>query len=266
VVRAIFYVVLAIALLIQTVFGEPTPPSTITNQLSALAAPFLGAPSGYIRPSIKETVATHHHDIQRLAHNYNHPALSGISDTEFASVMVTILYNEQLGWLEDVFPWVRPLTPIYQRAQVISNQWFGTNYSVWPANLRPSVVNEILTEQRAQLLPSSASTVTLPVFPQLPYHTQLAANPDSALELLAANLERGIYRANATGVAVTPQTLLAWHNSGIVDPSTIQQSPSLQHYLARASVYTTTASQLFGGAVFCRTPRLIAQPTSSEKH
>lgn len=265
-VRAIFYVVLAMALLIQSVFWEPTPPSTITNQLSALVAPFLGAPSGYIRPSIKATVATHQHDIQRLAHSYNHPALSGMSDAEFASVMVTILYNEQLGWLEDVFPWVRPLTPIYQQAQVYSNQWFGTNYSVWPANLRPSVVNEILTEQRAQQLPSSATTLALATFPQSPAHTALATDPDAALELLAANLERGIYRANATGVAVTAQTLLAWHNSGIVDPSTIQQSPSLQHYLARASVYTTTASQLFGGAVFCRTPRLIAQPTISEKH
>ncbi len=263
--RAIFYVVLAMALLTQTLFWEPMPPSTLTNQLSALAAPFLGAPSGYIRPSIKDTVTTHYDDIQRLAHTYNHPALSGMSDAEFASVMVTILYNEQLGWLEDVFPWLRPLTPIYQDAQVISNQWFGTNYSVWPANLRPSVVNEIVTEQRAHQRPSSASTHTLPPFPQSPYHTLLATNPDSALELLAANLERGIYRAHETGVAVTPQTLLAWHNAGIVDPTDIQASPSLQHYLARASVYTTTASQLFGGAVFCRTPRLLAQPTQSDK-
>lgn len=264
-VRAIFYVVLAMALLIQTLFWEPTPPSTITNQLSALAAPFLGAPSGYIRPSIQETVSTHRVDIERLAHTYNHPAMSGMSDAEFASVMVTILYNEQLGWLEDVFPWLRPLTPIYQHAQVISNQWFGTNYSVWPANLRPSVVNEILTEQRAQQRPGSATILALPTFPQSPVHTSLATNPDSALELLAANLERGIYRANATDVAVTAQTLLAWHNSGIVDPAVIQQNASLQHYLARASVYTTTASQIFGGAVFCRTPRLIAQPTASDR-
>ena len=51
-----------------------------------------------------------------------------------------------------------------------------------------------------------------------PTYTRLANAPDTAITLLAANLERGIYRAATTGIPVDSQVLFAWHNAGIVAP------------------------------------------------
>lgn len=263
--RALFSFCILIALVFVTSVDMHVSSSALTTTVSAWAAPHLGAPSGYIRPSIAATVQEHQQHIQYLAHTYNHPQLSGMSDTEFAAVMVAILYTEQLGWLEDVLPVIRTVTPLYQRLQVTSNEWFGTNFSVWPANLRPSVVDEIVAEQRTHQLPGSYTASPHSIMHLAPVYTRMANAPDTAITLLAANLERGIYRAAATGIPVDSQVLFAWHNAGIVDPAIISTNRSLQQYIERASIYHTAASRMFVVAVMCPTPQLIAHPHINDK-
>ena len=176
-----------------------------------------------------------------------------MSDAQFATVMVAILYNEHNGWLEDALPGIRPLTPMYQHAQALSNEWFGTNYSVWRSNLRPSVVREILSQTVPQV-GDVALPLELPPTLDPAHRSQTLANtPDNAYELLAANLRRGIYRAQHEGVVVTWQTLLSWHNAGIVDPSGISRNASLQHYLTRAVPYVSQAQALFRSVDMCHT-------------
>jgi hypothetical protein len=70
------------------------------------------------------------------------------------------------------------------------------------------------------------------------------SQPDLAIEFLAANLERGVYRARREGVPVTWQALAAWHNQGIVRPADIKANPTARHYIHRASAYRATAAAL----------------------
>jgi hypothetical protein len=83
-------------------------------------------------------------------------------------------------------------------------------------------------------------------------HT-MANTPDAAYELLGANLRRGVYRAQKENVIVTWQTLLAWHNAGIVDSKVIAKNASLQHYLSRAVPYIATAQGLYRTVGICQT-------------
>ena len=208
-------------------------------------------PIGYIRPEFLSTVLRDRHTILAIAKRYNQRSVTQMSDEQFATVMVAILYNEHNGWLEDIVPGIRPLTPVYQHAQALSNAWFGTNYSVWPSNLRPSVVREILSQTVPQV-GDVALPLELPISGDTPQRAQTLANtPDNAYELLGANLRRGIYRAQHEGVVVTWQTLLSWHNAGIVDPSGIARNASLQHYLTRAVPYVSQAHALFRSVDMC---------------
>lgn len=262
VVRALFIGLCATTLLLS-LFNQTTPiTSIVTNTSSALVAPYLDRPSGYVRPSIAQSVLERQQYILTLARLHNHPQLTHFDDREFAAVMVTILYTEQLGWLEDVFPSIRPMTPYYQEAQVISNNYFGTNFSVWPANLRPSVVDEILSNQ----IPAVGHVELLLLVPrseqQPKYANQLASETDTAFALLAANLERGIIRAAHEHVPITWKTLLAWHNAGIVDPQHMAQNRSLQHYLQRATVYHEPALALYRDNSLCFNPPSAHAPHS----
>jgi hypothetical protein len=133
---------------------------------------------------------------------------------------------------------------------------------VWPANLRPSVVNEILSEEIPQV---GHHDLLLLIPPQLQRHTQanqLASTTDTALALLAANLERGIIRAQHEAVPITWKTLLAWHNAGIVDPQQIAQNRSLQHYLQRANSYREPALALYRNDMLCVNPLFAVQPNT----
>ena len=208
-------------------------------------------PSGYIRPEFRSAVTRDRHAILAIAKRHNIRSVTNMSDAQFATVMIAILYNEHNGWLEDALPVIRPLTPVYQHAQALSNAWFGTNYSVWPSNLRPSVVREILSQTVPQV-GDVALPLELPMTGDTPQRAQTLANtPDNAYELLGANLRRGIYRAQHEGVVVTWQTLLSWHNAGIVDPSGIARNASLQHYLTRAVPYVAQAQALFRSVDMC---------------
>ena len=240
--------------------------------MSALVAPYLKRASGYVRPDFRAAVTRDRAEIFRIARTYNDRSLTNMSDAQFATVMVTILYNEHNGWLEDAFPALRPLTPYYQDAQAVSNTYLGTNFSVWPSNVRPTVVREIL----AHYVPEVG---TVPLAIEAPSHesiaqaSQVLANTtDAAYELLGANLRRGVYRAQKEDVVVTWQTLLAWHNAGIVHPKAIAKNASLQHYLSRAVPYIATAQSLYRTVGMCQdtpmTPVASAhatQPTRIQK-
>ncbi len=256
--RAHTIVISATALLLT--FGQlhSFKASDFTTAVSARVAPYLKRGSGYVRPEFRADVARDRIRILTIAKRYNIRSQTNMSDSQFATVMVTILYTEHNGWLEDEFPIIRPITPIYQNAQAFSNTWFGSNFSVWPSNLRPSVVREILSKSVPQV-----GTVVLPLaippVADLQLNAQQLANtPDSAYELLGANLRRGVYRAQHEGVIVTWQTLLAWHNAGIVNPTVMAKNPSLLHYLSRAVPYISPAQSLFRSIGMCQNTPPVA--------
>jgi hypothetical protein len=239
--------------LLLTFGHQPLPrPSQLTTSVSAWVAPYLKRASGYIRPDFRAAITRDRSRILTIAQKYNDRTQTNMSDTQFATVMVTILYNEHNGWLEDAFPAMRPLTPFYQEAQAVSNALLGTNFSVWPANVRPSVVREILTHHVPEvgIVPLAIDAPPDDAIPVLSQH--IANTPDTAYELLGANLRRGVYRAQKENVVVTWQTLLAWHNAGIVHPQDIAQNASLQHYLSRAVPYIATAQTLYRSVGICQ--------------
>ncbi|MCX6014595.1 MAG: hypothetical protein NT020_03245 [Chloroflexales bacterium] len=264
--RVLSFWLMVIALLLFPVQKQSTPSNLLTTISSAMAAPYLDRPSGYIRPSIAQIVYAQRQNILQLAHRHNHPQITQFDDSEFAAIMITVLYTEELGWLEDAFPSIRPITPYYQDAQVKSNQWFGTNFSVWPANLRPSVVDEILAHE----VPGVGHvTIPLSIPTQLlaPHYANILASQNNyAIELLAVNLERGIIRANAESVPVTWQTLLAWHNAGLVNPTQIAANKSLQHYLYRATYYRSSAIALYRDDMLCVMPIRATNAAELLKH
>jgi hypothetical protein len=195
--------------------------------------------------------------ILAAAHRHNRPALSGMSDQEFATVVATILYNENFGWVEEDIAPLRVFTPLYQDIQRRANESpLGSNFSVWPANLRPSVALEIL---RQELPISGNEAISVPVqvagskiildayASQEDLYAAITAEisqDDMAVEYLAANLERGVYRAASESVPLSWRTLAAWHNQGIVNPQAIQSNPTARDYVRRATAYLPAAREL----------------------
>ncbi|NJP06176.1 MAG: hypothetical protein HC837_11430 [Chloroflexaceae bacterium] len=209
----------------------------------------------YVRPEFTETMDHLRPVILAAATRHNRPELSGMSDTEFASILALLLYNEHNGWLEDDIEPLRIVTPLYQISQVYVNQvGVGSNFSVWPANIRPSVALEILRQQVPVPAPTNVLTVPLTVAgsqivvdPNTPEAELFAAisheiSQDTlAVEYLAANLERGVYRCQYEGVPVSWRTLAAWHNQGIVQPTDIAQNSIAFDYVRRTSAYLLLA-------------------------
>ena len=171
--------------------------------------------------------------------------------------MAQIMYNEHFGWFEERVTPVQAITPWYEDLQRETNAAGLSDLSVWPANIRPSVALEILHRQLP--LPHSTRMLTVPVDvagsridPQR-YQSQGAlyaaiseeiSQPPLAVEYLAANIERGLYRAQFEGVPVTWRTLAAWHNQGIVAPRDIRNNPTASDYLRRCSAYLGRARAL----------------------
>ncbi len=215
----------------------------------------------YVRPDFAERMQTLRPVILAAAARHNRPALSGMDDGQFAEVVALLLYNEHFGWLEDDVRPLRLLTPAYQQAQVVVNSsGVGTNFSVWPANVRPSVALEILMQQMP--LPGATGAVTVPVvvvgsevygqtfasrralFAAI---TREITNDELAVEYLAANLDRGLYRAWYEGVPVSWRTLAGWHNQGIVQPAQIRANGCAWDYVRRTSAYLPRARALVAG-------------------
>lgn len=211
----------------------------------------------YIRPEFAAEMRALQPAILAAAQRHNRPELSHMSDYDFAVLIAQIMYNEHFGWFEEQVTPVQILTPFYEDLQLETNATGLSNLSVWPANIRPSVAIEILRQQLP--LPRSTNTLTVPVsvagsmIDPTRYQSQGAlyaaiskeiSQPGLAVEYLAANIERGLYRAQLEGVPVTWRTLAAWHNQGIVTPHDIRNNPTASDYLHRCSAYLGKARAL----------------------
>jgi hypothetical protein len=211
----------------------------------------------YVRPEFAAEMRALRPAIVAAAQRHNRAELSHMSDYEFAVLIAQIMYNEHFGWFEEKVTPVQMLTPFYEDLQLETNAAGLSNLSVWPANIRPSVALEILRQQVP--LPRSTSMLTVPVtvagsrIDLARYHSQGAlyaaiskeiSQPALAVEYLAANIERGLYRAQIEGIPVTWRTLAAWHNQGIVAPRDIRDNPTAGDYLRRCSAYLGKARAL----------------------
>ncbi|WP_238613336.1 hypothetical protein [Candidatus Oscillochloris fontis] len=208
----------------------------------------------YIRPEMAQRMVHLRPTILAAASRHNRQELSGMSDRQFALVMVTILYNEHFGWFEEDLAPLRVVTPLYQDLQRrVNASGVGGDFSVWPTNLRPSVAIEIL---RGELPLADGQVAYVPIHvvgsqidladyatPEalLAAITNEISRDDLAIEYLAANLERGLYRAAAEGAPVSWRTLAAWHNQGIVCPQAARANPTSSDYLRRAAAYLPSA-------------------------
>lgn len=227
---------------------------------SALVAP---GPTieAYIRPEFAREMRQLRPVILDAARRHNRSVLSGMDDEQFATVIALLLYNENFGSLEERVVPLRALTPFYQDLQVKVNET-GANLSVWPANLRPSVALEILRHQ----LPTSSGPVSVPVtvagsrLNPTRFDSQHAlyaaltdeiSRPTMAVEYLAANLERGVYRARIEGVPVTWRALAAWHNQGVVSSHDIRANPVVADYVRRTAAYLPAAQRLIETPIDC---------------
>lgn len=209
----------------------------------------------YVRPELASRMADLRPMILAAAARHNDPALSGMSDREFATIITLVVYNEHHGWLEDDITLLRAFRPWYEQAQVrVNRQGIGTNFSVWPTNLRPSVALEILRHEVPVPEPTRLITVPIEVYGSqivlddyasheelLAAITQEITQDELAIEYLAANLRRGVYRARYEGVPVNWWVLAAWHNQGIVQPVQICTNPTAASYVQRASAYIPIA-------------------------
>jgi hypothetical protein len=81
--------------------------------------------------------------------------------------------------------------------------------------------------------------------------TDEISQDELAVTYLAANLERGLFRAAYDGAPISWRTLAAWHNQGLIDPRQIRASPLARDYVRRASAYLPLARAL----VAPQTPR-----------
>lgn len=212
----------------------------------------------YVRPEFARYMQRMQPVIKAAAARHNQPELSDMTDTQFAEVLALVLYNEHNGWVEDAIEPLRVLTPLYQQAQIIANQsGIGSNYSIWPTNVRPSVALEILRQQVPVPPPTTVITIPMTVHGS---SIDLANYPDQSslyaaitneliddalgIEYLAVNLQRGVYRARYEGVPVSWRVLAAWHNQGIVHPELFRANPCSREYIYRSSAYLPLAHDL----------------------
>jgi hypothetical protein len=212
----------------------------------------------YVRPELAARMEALRPALRAAAARHNRPHLSGMSDREFAEVLALLMYNEHNGWLEDEVEPLRVVTPLYEWAQVQANQQLPrSDFSIWPTNLRPSVALEILRGEVP--LPNSTEVLTVPVrvhgsqvhVPDYGSRGMLLAaitreieQDRLGVEYLAANLERGLYRASYEQVPVSWRTLAAWHNQGIVQPAQVRDNAKARDYVRRASAYWPLARRL----------------------
>jgi hypothetical protein len=211
----------------------------------------------FVRPDLQQRMVRLRPAILAAARRHNRPELSGMDDREFAAAIALVIYNENFGWLEDDIAPLRAFTPLYQGLQREANTHVpGSDFSVWPANLRPSVALEILDQQ----LPlANSQVISVPVQVEgsrispadYPSREALFAaitaeisRDDLAVAYLAANLERGLFRAAHDGAPVSWRTLAAWHNQGIVEPRQIRLNAAARDYVRRASAYVPLARAL----------------------
>lgn len=204
-----------------------------------------------LRPALLTSAARH-----------NRPELTGMSDEEFAVVMAAQIYFECNAVLADRSTVGRLVTPIYQDAQVVANSLGMGNFSVWPTNLRPSVALSLLRgempyidindepayELRPIVITGSKLQPAMARWsdwePSLSAVAAEIADPELAIEYLAANFEIASYRAAFDWTPVSWITFAAWHNQGLVGPDLIAFNPQLQRVLPAIEGYLPVAQRL----------------------
>lgn len=220
----------------------------------------------YIDPRFEEWILRMRPAILESARRHNHPAISGMDDRQFAVVLAAILYLENNAALNDRLQPARAVTPVYQNLQVSVNRLgIGTDFSILPANLRPSVAINIL-QGKVPLPPNSAdvSVVYRPIIvhgsrlqeilratpvvdgwtPSFDAVTQELVDDRLAIEYLAANLEIALYRCHYEWVPVSWATLVAWTSRGVVSPYAIRATPGAGLAIARLERYLPLAVKL----------------------
>jgi hypothetical protein len=245
---------------IRSEAAERAPQSVLGQRATQATTPQLT-----IEPYVRPELAIKMHELRPVilaaARRHNPAELSGMSDEAFAEVMAAMLYNEHNGWLEDEIEPLRMLTPVYEQLQVHANQQgVGSDFSIWPSNVRPSVALEILRGQVPLPEPTRMMTMTIEVRGSqispdeydseealLAAISQELCQDTLAVEYLAANLERGVYRAQYENVPVTWRTLAAWHNGGVVQPDQMRANGWVRDYARRTSAYLPMARRLIAG-------------------
>ncbi len=216
----------------------------------------------YVRPELVQQMDALQPLLLAVAARYHQPHLCEMDQQSFARLLAVILYNEHNGWLEDAVEPLRLLTPAYEQVQVVVNQrGIGTDFSLWPTNLRPSVAVELVRGEVPIPVAPGVLTTTLRVTGSRinPTHysnmdalyadlSREISDPALAMEYLAANLVRGCYRARYEGLPVSWRTLAAWHNQGLVQPEQIARNGWARDYVRRASAYLPLAHCLIAAA------------------
>ncbi len=188
-------------------------------------------------------------DIQQYAQKWN-PASSGLSDLAFAAIMIGILHEESRLERRDIRSISTEVSDIIGRIwqetgdftyyYLCADEILTYNTSdptMGIANLRPSVVEQILTG----IIPvpyevEADTTIDFVGYEQLGDLLEMKplfqkANPSCSeqdqiyrfltqtdqysLELLAANLSRGVQRARRLGISPSPFNLSSWHSRGV---------------------------------------------------
>lgn len=196
------------------------------------------------------------------AARHNRRAVTGLSDDQFAVLLAAQLYFEYNSALATRNSLGRVVTPVYQEAQGVANSIGVGNFSVWPANLRPSVAASLL---RGEMPYISASNK--PAFRRVPVKVHGSAlqalmdqnsdwQPDDsavaseiaqgelAVEYLAANFEIASYRAQFDWAPISWMTFAAWHNQGVVSPGHITANRQLAQVLPVIETYIPAAMRL----------------------
>jgi hypothetical protein len=236
VVRLSFVAAIIVSSVFTVNFGVPAPRPEFVQQMYEM------------RPVILEAAARH-----------NPANLSRMSDNDFAVVVALILYNEDLGSVEERVGFLRATTTVRKSLEVYVNELIGSNLSIRPSNVRPSVAHEMLRHQLP--IPGTSTMITIPITvtetdisdtlhvsqPDL-YRaiTHELVQPDKAIEYLTANLERGIYRARYENVPVSWQTLMAWHIRGLVSPGAIRRNPDAYAYTKRLTYLKYACELIYG--------------------
>jgi hypothetical protein len=191
------------------------------------------------------------------ARRHNRRAVTRMSDEEFAVMLAAQLYFEYNSALATRGELLRSITPIYQEAQNVANLMGVGNFSVWPANMRPSVAASLLRGEMPYIDEDDRPAfLTYPITiagselqrelrarrdedwqPATWAVAAEIAQPRLAVEYMAANFEIATYRAEFDLVPVNWMTLAAWHNQGIVSPSGIAHHQQLARVLPGITRY-----------------------------
>ncbi len=220
------------------------------------------AAEAYIDPAFQLQMIRLRSQLLASAARHNHREWTGMTDEQFATVMAAQLYFEYNSTLAQRSNLGRTLTPLYQEAQDVANRVGMGNFSVWPANLRPSVALSLLRGEMPYINRRNRAAVILYPITISGSQLQLAmqrhagwepalsavaneiADPELAIEYLAANFEIATYRARFDWAPISWITFAGWHNRGLASPGAIVEHPELATILSNIERYFPAAIKL----------------------